>query len=162
MDIQVKDKELHRIALTAIIYRPDRTYLITRRSLAKKAWPGKWTVPGGGLSVDDYASEPPVHDQWYYAVEKGLRREVLDETGLEIGKPEYLCDLTFIRPDGIPVLVLSYFAEYMGKDAQVRLDADAVEAAWVSAQEAATYDMIPGIADEIKMVDDILQKRATK
>lgn len=70
----LRDKELHRIAPTAIIYRPNRTYLITRRALTKKAFPGKWNVPGGGLSVDDYINEPPTHGlQWYNTVEKTLR-----------------------------------------------------------------------------------------
>ena len=157
--VEIKDKELHRIALTAIIYRPDQTFLITRRSLAKKAWPGKWTVPGGGLSTDDYIHTEPSHNQWYNAVEKGLRREVKEETGLDIGTPEYLCDLTFIHPSGFPVLVLSYFAEYVGGKERVQLDPDSVEAAWVTAEQAVTYDMIPGIAEEIKKVDQILQKR---
>ncbi len=114
--MDIKDKELHRIALTAIIYRPDRTFLIIRRSLVKKAWPGKWTVPGGGLNTDDYVhTEPTDNTQWYDAVEKGLRREVKEETGLAIGRPEYLCDLTFIHPSGFPVLVLSYYAAYTGR-----------------------------------------------
>ena len=38
------DKELHRIVTTAIIYTKDRKFLITKRSLKKKAFPGKWTV----------------------------------------------------------------------------------------------------------------------
>lgn len=42
------DKELHRIAITGIIYNDEGKYLITRRSLEKKVFPGKWTVPGGG------------------------------------------------------------------------------------------------------------------
>jgi 8-oxo-dGTP pyrophosphatase MutT (NUDIX family) len=158
--MEIKDKELHRIALTAIIYRKDRTFLITRRSLAKKAFPGKWTVPGGGLSTDDYTNTPAKNDQWYGAIELGLRREVKEETGLTIGKPEYLCDLTFVHPGGFPVLVLSYFAEYAGGETQIQLDPDSVDAKWVTAAEAATFDMIPGIAEEIKDVDEILQKRA--
>lgn len=51
--MEIKDKELHRIAMTAIIYDSDRKYLITKRSMHKKHFPGKWTVPGGGLSVDE-------------------------------------------------------------------------------------------------------------
>ncbi len=156
----VKDKELHRIAITAIIYRPDRTFLITRRSLSKKAFPGKWTVPGGGLSTDDYVNTPARDDQWYGAIELGLRREVKEETGLEIDKPEYLCNVTFLHPSGFPVLVLSYFALYSGGEVRIQLDPDSVEAVWVTAKQAATYDMIPGIADEIKQVDEILQARA--
>lgn len=158
--MEIKDKEMHRIAVTAIIYKPNRTYLITRRSLAKKAFPGKWMVPGGGVSIDDYINEKPTHGlQWYNVVEKTLRREVREEVGLEIGAPEYLLDLTFVRPDNIPVLVLSYFAPHVGGDAKIKLDADTVDAAWVTVQEAEKYELLEGLLDEIKMVDEILKKR---
>ncbi len=46
--MEIKYRELHRITSTAIIYKDDK-YLITKRALNKKAFPGKWTVPGGGL-----------------------------------------------------------------------------------------------------------------
>ena len=113
--MEIKDKELHRIAITAIIYNKDKKFLITKRSLKKKAFPGKWTVPGGGLSTDDYVNTPPSTKagQWYYSVEKTLRREVKEEVNVEIGKPEYLLDLTFIIPDGTPCMVLSFYAPYV-------------------------------------------------
>ena len=158
MAIESKDKELHRIAPTAIIYRPNRTYLIAQRALTKKAFPGKWNVPGGGVSVDDYINEAPTHGlQWYNAVEKTLRREVKEEVGLEIGKLEFLLDLTFIRPDGVPVLVLSYFGPYVS--GEVIHDEDTIDSAWVTLEEASNYDLIDGTLEEIKMVDDILKTR---
>jgi NADH pyrophosphatase NudC (nudix superfamily) len=94
--------------------------------------------------------------QWYGALEKTVRREVLEETGIEIEKPHYLLDLTFILPNGIPVLVISYYAKY--KSGDVVLDEDTINHAWVTADEAKTYDMIEGIAEEIEMVHEILNK----
>jgi 8-oxo-dGTP pyrophosphatase MutT (NUDIX family) len=46
--------------------------------------------------------------QWYHAVEKTLRREVKEEVNLIIGKTEYLLDIALIRPDGVPVIILSF------------------------------------------------------
>ena len=158
--MEIKDKELHRVATTAIIYTPERKFLITKRSLHKKHFPGKWTVPGGGLSTDDYTSLPRTHigdNQWYYSLTNALIREVKEEVGLEIGKPEYLLDLTFVKGDGVPVLVLSYFASYVS--GEVVLDEDATEFKWVGADELGDYDLIEGIDEEIKMVDVILKKR---
>ncbi len=157
---KIKDKELHRVATTAIIYNSERKFLITKRSVHKKHFPGKWTVPGGGLSTDDYTSLPRTHigdNQWYYSLTNALIREVKEEVGLEIGKPEYLLDLTFIKGDGVPVLVLSYFAPYLS--GEVVLDEDATEFKWITADEARDYDLIEGIDHEIEMVDGILKQR---
>ena len=153
--MEIKDKELHRITSTAIIFKGGK-YLIIKRSLDKKVFPGKWTVPGGGLEVDDYINLPKTEiGQWYNAVEKSLRREIKEETNLEVGKLNYLLDVAFIRPDGIPVVVLSYYGDY--ESGEVELDEDSVDYAWATYEEAKKYDLIEGIIDEIKMVDDIMR-----
>jgi len=65
-------------------------------------------------------------------------------------------DLTFIRPDGIPVLVLSYYCSLIS--GEVKLDEDSIDYKWVTAKEAESYDLIDGILEEIKMVDEILKR----
>lgn len=156
------DKELHRIAITGIIYNDEGKYLITKRSLQKKAFPGKWTVPGGGISTDDYIETEPTNasGQWYNVVEKTLRREILEEVNVEIERPEYLLDLTFIRPDGVPVLILSYMCKYMSGEVTVDGDGgDTIDFAWATLGELKSYDLIDGILEEIEMVDKILKNR---
>lgn len=159
---EIKNSELHRIVLTAIIYNDQGQFLITKRSKKQKAFPGQWTVPGGGLEAEDYINIKPTTEsgQWYYALENTLKREVKEEVNLEIGKPQYLLDLTFIRPDGIPVVVLSYYAPYeSGEVALEKGELADTGYAWVSYEEAKDYDLIDGILEEIKMVDDILKKK---
>jgi 8-oxo-dGTP pyrophosphatase MutT (NUDIX family) len=158
--MEIKDKELHRICTTTIIYKPGPKYLITKRSPHKKVHPNKWTVPGGGLSTDDYINTTPSTKgapQWYGALIKSLHREVKEEVNLKINKPELLVDLTFVRPDGIPVIVFSYFAKYLSGN--VKLDDDAVDFKWVTLKEARKYDLIDGIWEEIHDVEKILKKR---
>ena len=158
--MEIKDKELHRIVTTCLIYKPGLQYLVTKRAVHKMVMPGKWTIPGGGLDIDDYINTPPSTkgaNQWYGALENSLRREIKEEVNLEIGKPEFLIDLTFIRPDGIPVLCLSYFTPYIS--GKVKLDEDATDFKWISVSEIQNYDFIEGIDEEIKMVDEILKKR---
>jgi 8-oxo-dGTP pyrophosphatase MutT (NUDIX family) len=154
--MEIKDKELHRVAITCIIYNEEGKYLVTKRSPTKKVHPNKWTVPGGGLSTDDYTAKPQTHGNagWYGAVVDALVREVQEEVNVEIGKPEYLLDMTFIRPDGIPVLVLSYYAPYVS--GEVKLDEDAVEYRWVTSEEAKDLDLIAGIYEEIVEVSKII------
>ncbi len=156
------DKELHRIAITGIIYNDEGKYLVTKRSMTKKAFPGMWTVPGGGINTDDYMNTPPTNaaGQWYNVVEKTLRREILEEVNVEIEKPEYLLDLTFIRPDNVPVLILSYMCKYLSGDVTVDGDGgDTIDFAWATLDELRNYDLIDGIFEEIEMVDKILKTR---
>jgi len=153
--MEIQNRELHRVALTAIIYK-DKRYLIVKRSPQKNAFPGRWTVPGGGLEVDDYISLPKTtSDAWYFSVTESLRREIKEEVGIEVGKIKYLLDLTFIRPDGIPVVVLSYFCDW--KQGEVKLNEENIDYKWVTSEEAKNYDLISGIRGEIEMVDKILK-----
>jgi 8-oxo-dGTP pyrophosphatase MutT (NUDIX family) len=158
--MEVQNKEMHRIDSTAIIYRQrgdDFEYLITKRSLAKKAFPGKWTVPGGGLDTDDYTNLPSTTaaGQWYFAIEKSLMREVKEEVDLEIDRVRYLLDLAFIIPGGAPAIVLSFYARYVS--GEVTLDEDSIEFVWATAGECKNYELIDGIFEEIEMVDKILK-----
>lgn len=149
---------LHRIVSTAIIYR-GRKYLLAKRNPVRKVFPGKWSVPGGGLEIDDYINLPKTtSDLWYFAIEDSLRREIKEEVNLEVGKIKYLLDMTFIRPDGIPSVVLSFYCPY--KSGRVKLiDKENIDYAWVTYQEAKKYDLVEGLLEEIKMVDKILGGR---
>lgn len=111
-----------------------------------------WTVPGGKLVLHEYEHLPKTagFPQWYNVVDWVLRKEVREEVGLEIEKPQYLCDLVFVRPDGYPVVTLSYWTHY--KSGEVKLCKDLTEYAWVTAEEAGSYDLIDGIHDELKEV----------
>lgn len=147
------NKELHRVTSTAIIHK-DGKYLLLQRSLKKKNFPGKWTVPGGGLEIDDYINLPKTtSDHWYFAIEKSLRREIKEESDLEVGKLKYLCDMIFIRPDGIPVVILSFYCDL--KSGEVKLDEDNLNYAWVTIEEAKNYDLVEGLLEEIEMVEKI-------
>lgn len=153
--MEIKDKELHRITSTAIIYK-DGKYLLLRRSLDKKAFPGKWTVPGGGLETDDYINTPKTtKDHWYFAIGNSLRREIKEECNLEVGKIKYLLDIAFIKPDGTPAIILSFYCPY--NSGEIKLDEDNIDYTWVSCEEAKKYDMIDGLLEEIEMIDKILK-----
>ncbi len=154
--MEIKNKELHRITSTAIIYKNSK-YLLLKRNLKKKAFPGQWTVPGGGVEVDDYVNTPKTtKDHWYFAIEKSLRREIKEECNLEAGKMKYLIDIAFIRPDGIPTIILSFYCPY--KSGEIKLqEEENTKYAWVSYEEAKGYDLVEGLLEEIEMVDKILK-----
>lgn len=152
------DPRLHFVVATAIIER-DGKYLIAKRAAHEKAFPNMWTVPGGKLVVNEYKHLPQVEGYvgWYNVVEWVLRKEIKEEVGLEIGRPEYVCDVVFIRPDGYPVVTLSYWASY--KSGEVVLCKDLTDYAWVTLEEAKNYDLINGIWDEIKDAEELIKLR---
>ncbi|MBI2672460.1 NUDIX domain-containing protein [Candidatus Woesearchaeota archaeon] len=74
----------HYVTATAIIIK-DGKFLITKRSPNEKAFPNLWTVPGGKLEQKDYINkQKDTKDCWYNAIENLLKREVKEETNLEI------------------------------------------------------------------------------
>ncbi|MDI6883150.1 MAG: NUDIX domain-containing protein [Patescibacteria group bacterium] len=48
--MEIQNRELHRIAATAIIHKNGK-YLIVKRNPKRKVFPGRWCVPGGGLEI---------------------------------------------------------------------------------------------------------------
>lgn len=115
-----------------------------------------WTVPGGGLEVDDYIKTAKTsHDHWYFAIENSLRREIKEECNLQVGKIKYLLDITFIRPDGMPVVILSFYCPY--KSGKVKLDKDNIDFTWVTFHQAKKYDLVEGLLGELEMIDKIIK-----
>jgi HD superfamily phosphohydrolase/8-oxo-dGTP pyrophosphatase MutT (NUDIX family) len=144
----------HIVSITGVIVREGK-YLIIQRSMNKKSFPGKWTVPGGRLELQDYIHEKKdTQDHWYNVIEKVLRREVREETGLEIGDIRYLTSLTFMSGED-PTLVISMYAPYL--KGKVVLNDENIAYAWASLEEAKQYDLIEGIYEELEMLDKQLQ-----
>jgi 8-oxo-dGTP diphosphatase len=145
--------QLHEVVITAIIVR-DGKYLIERRALTRKRFPGRWTVPGGHLDTADYMKYPKdTKDYWYNVLERTLRREIKEEVGIDIKNIEYITSLATIHVDGKPSLVISCLAEYA--DGEVNIQPEEVDQAeWVSLEEAKNYDLIDGIYDELCMAEE--------
>ena len=142
----------YEVVITAIIVR-DGKYLITHRSAKKKRFGLMWTVPGGHLQPSDYEGLPKdTKHYWYNVLEQVLKREIKEEVGLEIDHIQYVTSLANVHVDGAPSLVISCVADY--KSGEVRLQEDETdEHAWVTLEEAKTYDLIDGIYDELAMAD---------
>jgi len=150
------EENLHAVTATAIIIK-DGKYLITKRNLTKKAFPGLWTVPGGNLELSDYKDKPKdTSFHWYNILENLIKREVMEETGLEIKNIGYLTSITFIKPNGTPGLIFSFFAEHDNGD--VKLNEESIDHAWVTLEEAKNYELIEGIYEELVILDRLLKE----
>ncbi len=151
-----KDPRLHIVTATGIIEKEGK-YLLLKRSEREIAFPGYWTVPGGKLVRHEYENlEPtPGTESWYNVADYVLKKEIKEEAGLEVEDVRYLTDMAFIRPDDIPVFVLSYYCRY--KAGEVKCGKDIVDFAWITPEEGENYEIIPGILEEIREVDRILK-----
>jgi 8-oxo-dGTP pyrophosphatase MutT (NUDIX family) len=147
--------KLHYVVVTGIIIK-DGKYLITKRAEWEKAFPGKWTVPGGKLEVLDYAlREKDTKHHWYNIFEDLLKREVNEEVGLSVKNIGYVTSMVYIRPDNIPCLIVSLYAESVGDE--IKLCNALTEYAWVDLDEAKNYELIEGIYEELEILDKLLK-----
>lgn len=140
------------VVITAIIQKEGK-YLITRRSMHKSRFPGKWTMPGGHLEPSDFMSYPKdTEHYWYNVLEKALTREIQEEVGLNIENVRYVTSLATEHKDSAASIVLSCLADYASGDVTLQED-EADRYAWVSAEEAKQYALLDGIYDELVMAD---------
>lgn len=147
----------HYIVATGIIVK-DGKFLITKRADWEKAFPGRWTVPGGKLEVLDYVlRKMDTAHHWYNVIEDTLIREIKEEVGLEIKNIGYVTSMVYIRDDKIPCLIISLYAEPLKDDPKIRLCDALSEFAWVDLEEAKKYDLIEGIYDELAILDNHLK-----
>ena len=155
---KVPAHELHRVVATCIIYDQDRKFLIGRRPSNARIFPDKWGVPGGGISRNDYEHLPfSLSDGWHDPIDPGLRREITQEVGIEVGSFRYMGNFSHIRPDGIAVLGLRFAAPYKSGEVTLSLR-EFAESAWVSVCELPKYDFMGGIVEAIQQVDGLLMR----
>jgi|SRR3989338_2046574 len=147
------DYPLYEIVITAIVVK-DSKYLITRRTLQKKRFPGMWTVPGGHLEPKDYIDTPKeTRDYWYNVLEKALARELQEEVGIVVENVEYVTSLATEHNDGNHSLVISCIADYISGEIKLQ-EEETDKYEWVSLEEAKNYDLIDGIHDELVMAEN--------
>ena len=148
---------MHYVTITGIIVREGK-YLIAKRAGWEKAFPGKWTVPGGKMKVLDYAlRQKDVGVYWYNVLEDSLRREVKEEVNLEIKNIGYVTSMVYIRSDNIPCLIISLYAEPIDEN-PVKLCDALTEFALVDLEEAKNYDLVEGVYEELVILDNFLKK----
>ena len=101
-----KKEKLFYFVANAVVYREsDSRCLIIKRHTREKVHPGKYAVTGGKLEWNDLDIRNPTRLNgdvldFEDAIEGLLKREVREETGIEIGKElVYINNVVFIRPD---------------------------------------------------------------
>ncbi len=120
------------VAVGAVIRDGENVLLVKHRPERGGFWQGKWICPGGKLELGE-------------TIEDGIRREVREETNLEISLTTALIPFERIVGSGdrteLHVVYIDYLAEKTG--GELRAASDVGEARWVPIGD------IPGIWDEL-------------
>lgn len=116
----------------AIVLRHDDVLLVRRGTAPQK---GLWSVPGGALELGE-------------SLEQGVRREVLEETGLEVRVLQFAEALERILMDDSGAVqyhyvLLDYLCEPVG--GVLAAGDDAAEAAWVNRAQLGERTLTPGL-----------------
>ena len=160
-----KEDKLFYFVANVVVYREaDGRCLILKRSDTEKVHPGKYAVPGGKLEWKDLNIKEPSRMNgevldFENAVEYLLKREVFEEAGIQIeDNLKYINSVAFIRPDGIPVVLVKFAAKY--KSGGVILEKNAfTDFAWVNELEIFEYDCIEGIEEEIRKTAEMMERK---
>ena len=108
------------VAVGAVIRDQERVLLVKHVPERRGFWEGKWICPGGRLEVGETIAE-------------GIRREVMEETNLEIDLEQPLppFDTVVKRGEGVElhVVYIDYLARRRGGD--LKAASDVGEARWV-------------------------------
>ncbi len=114
-----------------------------RALLIKRGGPplqGEWSIPGGMLELGE-------------TLDQGVRRELAEETGLEV-RVEDLIDVferVFLDDDGrtkYHFVILDYLCEAVSGEA--RAGSDVTDVAWAREEELAQYSLTPTAMRVIK------------
>lgn len=123
----------------AVVLHPHgEKILALRRWLGDKSRPGKWDLPGGNLLFGQVA-------------EDGLRREIKEETGLDVKdiKP-IIVRSKFFEDTGVYHLYIGYSCIAVADN--VRLSEEHIEYRWVTKEEFLQLDSADFLIETIKLL----------
>ena len=126
----------------AVVFHPqDDQFLILQRPADHSMYQGQWDLPGGKV---DYG-EPHLD---------GIRREIVEETGLSVTKLEVACLDTFMNePRGIYYIFAGYCCQ--AQDDHVQLSVEHLAYQWV---DAPYFLRLPSTPFLQKLVREVFEK----
>ncbi len=110
-----QDIPLHVVFVEAWIRKGD-TYLLAKRSSKDDQAAGKRAVPWGKVDMELESN----------IIENSLKREIMEEVGVEVENFTFLMSRSFIRSSGHHVVALSFITEYKSGEAKPLEDQDEV------------------------------------
>ena len=122
------------VAVGAVALRDDGALLLVRRGKAPAL--GRWSLPGGRVD-------------WGETLSDALRREVAEETGLEVapGKLAGLVERRYLD-EGFRYVILDYHVTVTG--GTLRPGSDVTDARWVLPSEMVRLELSDGLLEALR------------
>jgi len=132
--VGIRGAPFPRIRVAAIIIQDGRILLIRH----KKGPHTYWLLPGGGVEYGE-------------ALDEALRRELREETNLDINVQDLAFVNDSVAPDGSRHIVnLYFFAQAVGGSLAVTVDDRVKEARWFPPDALQNLVVYPDIREELK------------
>jgi len=124
------------------VVKKDDKYLLTKRQSPKKEW-NKWQFPGGGV-------------EFFETLEDAVKREIKEETSIEILKVEFIPKVfEIIRPkDNWHGLLFAFRCFPKKNNFSVRINNEASEYGWFTFDEILTLDSLLGTREIVKFIEE--------
>ena len=128
------------VGVGAFIVKNNKVLLVKRANEPNK---GKWSIPGGVVKLGESLID-------------ALKREIFEETGLEIEALDVECVSEEIVRDNTGIkfhyVIIDFFAKVVG--GEIRVGSDAEDAKWISfdeLDEVEIVDFVKKLIDNFKM-----------
>lgn len=116
----------------AIVFERGRILLVRR---GREPAMGQWSIPGGHVEADESSAEAVV-------------RETREETGLHVRVVRYVGTVTRQASDVDEFVIDDFLCELIISGEPIAAD-DALDAQFVSVDELANVDLVPGLLDAL-------------
>lgn len=133
------------VGVGGVVISGDRVLLIRR---GKEPLKGEWSIPGGMVELGE-------------TLTAGVRREIKEETGLEVEPLEVIAMFDRIQRNGSRVQYHYVIIDYVCRRKGGRLSpaTDVVDARWVKRSDLSHYQLSPKAAEVIAAAFRSLKKR---
>ncbi len=127
--VEIEGVELREAVTSALV--DDGRVLMLRRPATSRSFPGVWSLVSG--RIED--GEAPVD---------ASRREILEETGVEVGSPDGTMDPVYVREGGTLWKVFPFLYRVSGAEPALNDENEGFE--WVPVDEVPGRDTVRGTA----------------